>query len=51
MHRQSPPRYVEMEKKFEEEHIFPDLEQKKKKLAEIREMHRPIDHNEIVKHV
>ena len=45
-----PPKYKEIEKKFEEEYIVADLEEKKRRLSQIREMHRPIEHNDIVKH-
>ena len=45
-----PPKYRDIEKRFEEEFTMTELEMKKKKLAEIRELHKPLDHNEIEKH-
>lgn len=45
-----PPKYKDIERKFEEEFMLSELETKKKKLAEIRELHKPLDHNEIEKH-
>lgn len=45
-----PPKYKDIVKKFEEEYLVSELELKKKKLAEIREMHKPIDRDEIEKH-
>ncbi|CDW82041.1 UNKNOWN [Stylonychia lemnae] len=43
-------RYEEMQKRFEQEILIPDLEEKKKKLQEIRELKKPIDFKEINKH-
>ena len=45
-----PPRYVDIEKKYQSEYVVKELEDKKRKLSEIRELHKPIDHEEIVKH-
>lgn len=45
-----PPKYIEIEKRFEEEVVMSELEQKKKKLAEIRELHKPLEHSDIIRH-
>jgi hypothetical protein len=46
----SPPKYLEIQKKFEDEVVFTELESKKRKLAQIRELHKPLDHNDMVEH-
>lgn len=48
--RKSPPKYLELEKRFKEEVLMPELEEQKKKLQLIRDFHKPIERREIAKH-
>lgn len=48
--RKSPLKYVELERKFQEEVLMPELEEQKKKLQLIRDFHKPIDRRDIDKH-
>jgi hypothetical protein len=36
-----PPKYLEIEKRFQNEYVLKDLQEKKKKLCEIRDFHKP----------
>ena len=44
------PKYIELEKRFEEEIVLPDLEEKKKQLQQLRELYKPINKKELESH-
>lgn len=48
--KSSPPKYMEIEKRFEEEFVMQDLEEKKKRLQMIRDLHKPLNHKDLTKH-
>ena len=46
-HKKGSPMYKELEKQFKEQVEIEDLETKKKRLQLIRDMHRPLDHQDL----
>ena len=49
-HKKGSPMYKEIERQFKEQVDVEDLETKKKRLQLIRDMHRPLDHQELSQH-
>ncbi|CDW91240.1 phosphatidylinositol-trisphosphate 3-phosphatase and dual-specificity protein phosphatase pten [Stylonychia lemnae] len=46
----SPPKFIELEKRYQEQILMPELEEQKKKLQMIRDIHKPISQKDILRH-
>jgi len=49
-HLSKKPLYKEIENKYKKGFIIPELEERKKKLQELRDFHKPLDMKEILEH-
>lgn len=48
--KQQKPLFAQLEERYHKEQELPALEEKKQRLKEIRELHRPLNHSELVEH-
>jgi len=44
------PLYVQLQKQYEEEGAMRELEEHKRKLQSIRDIHKPLSHKDILRH-